>query len=98
MPFGRRRGCMEKSVVARDYRVLLEHLRETRRSLDVTQVDLAARLQESQSFVSKCERGERRLDVMELRQWCLALGMPVTAFLEGLEARLKAPGKARRKP
>lgn len=80
---------MEKSFAARDYQILLDHLRKTRRSLGVTQVELATRIQETQSFVSKCERGERRLDVIELRQWCLALGTPLHAFLDDLETRLK---------
>lgn len=61
---------------------------EVRVELGVTQVDLADRLGETQSFVSKCERGERRLDYLELREWCHALGMPLVEFLHGLESEL----------
>ena len=39
----------------------------------MTQIDMADRLAETQSFVSKCERGERRIDVAELRAFCRAL-------------------------
>lgn len=53
------------------------------------QQDLAARLGEPQSFVSKCESGERRLDVLELRQITAALGVPLADFVRRLEERLE---------
>lgn len=49
------------------------------------QVDLAKKLSEPQSFVSRYESGERRLDVLELRKICLALGVSLTDFVERLE-------------
>ncbi|MFN9438264.1 MAG: helix-turn-helix domain-containing protein [Brevundimonas sp.] len=45
-----------------------------RKAADVTQVELAERLGKPQSFVSKVERGERRLDVIEFCQVAEALG------------------------
>ncbi len=45
-----------------------------RKAADVTQVELAGRLVKPQSFVSKVERGERRLDVIEFCQVAEALG------------------------
>jgi len=42
----------------------------------VSQVELAARLGNTQTFVSKCERGERRIDVVELVEFAEALGVP----------------------
>jgi transcriptional regulator with XRE-family HTH domain len=40
----------------------------------MSQVDLAERLRRPQSWVSKIEIGERRLDLEELRQVCEAIG------------------------
>jgi hypothetical protein len=46
-----------------------------------------------QSFVSKYETGERRLDVIELREVCQSLGTTLAAFAKKLEARLHEPKK-----
>lgn len=48
----------------------------------LTQTDLAYRLQRPQSFVSKYESGERRLDVIEFIQVCEALGSSTSSILE----------------
>lgn len=47
----------------------------------LTQMDLAARLQKPQSFVSKYESGERRLDLVELQQICSAVGIDIVEFV-----------------
>ena len=80
---------MEKSIYSRDYKIFLSLLRETREKVGVTQEQLAERLKETQSTISKCERGERRIDAIELRRICDALGIPMKDFVELLEARLK---------
>ena len=80
--------AVEKSIYTREYAVLLKTLRQVRRGVRVTQVELARRLGQSQSFVSKCERGERRLDLAQLRTICLALGTMLTAFVRNYERRL----------
>lgn len=72
---------MEKSIYSKDYKLLLDLLRAAREKSGFTQIDVASKLGASQSFVSKCERGERRLDVVELRSWCVALGIPFHVFL-----------------
>lgn len=55
----------------------------------MSQTQLAAQLGSSQVFVSKCERGERRLDFVETMHWVEALGSSMLDFagtyLEGLE-------------
>jgi transcriptional regulator with XRE-family HTH domain len=53
---------------------LIGFIASTRKSAGVTQVELAGRLGKPQSFVSKVERGERRLDVVEFCQVAEALG------------------------
>ncbi len=58
---------MEKSIYSEEYQQLCALLRQLRREAGLTQVDVAQRLDVPQSFVSKYESGERRLDVIELR-------------------------------
>ena len=48
------------------YRLFLTRLREARQAAGLTQADVASKLRRPQSFVSKCESGERRVDVVEL--------------------------------
>lgn len=69
----------------------LRLLKETRERAGITQEELAKRIGESQSFVSKCERGERRLDVVELRAVCEAIGVSFRSFARQLDDALGAP-------
>lgn len=46
-----------------------------RQKADLTQAQLSSRLNRPQSFVSKYERGERRLDVIEFGEVARALGI-----------------------
>jgi len=64
-------------------------LRSLRTKAGLRQVDLARKLGQPQSFVSKFESGERRLDVLELRQICRILGISLEQFAARLEDSLK---------
>ena len=79
---------MEKSIYTRGYRVFTELLRETRERAGLTQVDLAKRLKQTQSYISKVERGDRRLDIMQMRQFCMSLGTSLPALVAEFEERL----------
>lgn len=90
---------MDKTIHTAEYATLLALLRETRQAAGVTQVQLAERLDETQSQISKLERGEVRLDLIELRTILLALGTTLPTFVTSLEERLKKPARTtRRKP
>ena len=67
---------------------LLALLRQIRLDAKLRQVDLAERLGQPQSFVSKYESGERRLDILELRSLCKAVGITLEQFVAKLEQRL----------
>ena len=79
---------MEKNLYTARQAVLLSLLRETRTAAELRQDDLADVLGKPQSFVSKYESGERRLDVLELVDICSALGVSLTEFASSLEQRL----------
>ncbi len=64
---------MAGAVFSTAYRTFLGCLIEARRNAGVTQVEVASRLGKPQSYVSKVERGERRLDVVEFTEWARAL-------------------------
>ena len=60
-------------------------LRARRHYIGLRQLDLAERLDVSQTIVSKYEQGERRLDLIELRQVCEALGTNLVDFVTEFE-------------
>jgi len=61
---------------------LLDLLKQVRTEAELRQVDLAKKLHQPQSFVSKYESGERRLDLLELNQVCRACGTTLLAFVK----------------
>ena len=77
-----------KSIHSARYAIFLKVLREQRLQAGLTQVQLARRLRETQTFVSKCERGERRIDVVELKTFCSAFKIPLKQFVARLEREL----------
>jgi transcriptional regulator with XRE-family HTH domain len=80
---------MEKSIHSRNYKKFLKLLKTTRMESGVTQVTLAERLGVTQSFMSKCERGERRIDIAELAQLCDAMEVSLADFVAALEKSWK---------
>ena len=79
---------MAQSTHNPDYQLLLTVLKAARKRAGVSQVDLAERLGNTQTFVSKCERGERRIDAVELVEFAEALGVqPLELMGEYLEQR-----------
>ncbi|HUS47321.1 MAG TPA: helix-turn-helix transcriptional regulator [Phycisphaerae bacterium] len=68
---------------------LQELLRRVRLEAGLRQQDLAKLLGVPQSFVSKYESGERRLDLVEIRQICRAMGMSLSRFVRMFEESLE---------
>ena len=64
-----------KSVFTEEYDMLLQSLITARKAANLTQSDLAKALAKPQSFVSKYERKERRLDVIEYISVCRLIGL-----------------------
>lgn len=64
-------------------------LRQIRIESGLRQLDLAEKLGEHQSFVSKYESGERRLDILEIRRICEVMGVSLLEFSKRLDDSLK---------
>ncbi|HZV25480.1 MAG TPA: helix-turn-helix transcriptional regulator, partial [Acidothermaceae bacterium] len=79
-----------KSLFTREYRIFTELLRDTRRRVGLTQVQLAERSGERQSYISKWERGELRLDIVQLRRLCRGMGVGLAEFAAEFEAKAAA--------
>lgn len=64
---------MPSSIFTQRHQEFIAFIASVRKAAGITQVELAERLGKPQSFVSKVERGERRLDVIEFCQVAEAL-------------------------
>ena len=80
---------MSKPLHNAQYAKLIGLLKAAREEHGLTQWDLAEALGEDQSFVSKCERGIRRLDIVEVRSWVRAMGLSFHAFAKHLDSELE---------
>ncbi len=73
---------MKKTRYSTKYARLLRALRQARKDADLTQTQVAKHFGAHASFVSKIETGERRIDVVELAEFCRIYGTKLGAFLE----------------
>lgn len=73
---------MEKSQHSHQYERLLKALHRARKDAGLTQLEVAERLGTYASYVSKCESGERRIDVVELAEFCRLYGVKLGDLLE----------------
>ena len=74
----------------REYRAIIEMLQRHRIAAGVTQWDLARALGTDQSQISKLERSERRLDIIDYVRICRAIGLdpgkPVRSISRGIRS------------
>ena len=59
---------MPKSIYSKEYRKVVERLKKAREEVKLKQTEVAKKLSRPQSYVSKIERGERRIDITELKK------------------------------
>ena len=78
---------MQKSLSSSKQKFFLKLLRQVREEADLRQIDVAERLDQPQSFVSKYESGERRLDLLELELVCAACDIDVIEFVRRYRAK-----------
>jgi transcriptional regulator with XRE-family HTH domain len=78
---------VEKTIYSDEYRRLCRMLKARRAYLGLRQSDVAEMLKVSQTFVSNYEKGDRRLDLIELDKICEALGVPLVQFITEFKER-----------
>ena len=73
---------MNKSVYTKDYKEIIERLKIARIKAGLAQQDVADKLGKPQSYISKIESGERRLDVAEMKKIAAIYNKPADYFLK----------------
>ncbi len=82
---------MAKSLYRPENLELAAIFRELREAAGQTQTQFAKRLGRGQTYVSNVELGIKRLDLIEVRDYCMALGVPLGALVTQWERRIPAP-------
>lgn len=80
------RAKKQKIVYGTEYQIFLRMLRAARQAAGLTQEQVAERLKQAQTYVSRSERGEHRVDIAELYYFCQVYGVRFTDFMAELEA------------
>ena len=73
----------KKSVYSTEYKTILSRLKKARLGSKLNQSEVAKKLRKPQSYISKVESGERRLDVVELKKLAHVYKKPVSFFIDG---------------
>jgi len=77
-----------KANLKKDYSIAIELLYRLRINAGITQKQLSETLDVPQSFVSKVETGERKINIIELNEICKALGSNILEFVTVLEKEI----------
>jgi transcriptional regulator with XRE-family HTH domain len=77
---------VKKALYERSYAAFTELLKEERRKAGLTQAMLAKKLRRPQSYVSKYERGDRRLDIIEFLEIARAIKFDPNEILQKLDS------------
>ena len=79
-----------KTIHTREYVVIRTQLRKARQDAGLTLEQVASELGRQASAVSKMERGELRMDLVQLRDYCRAIGVPLLEFVKRVEEMLES--------
>ena len=72
------------------YRLFLQLLVKARTDQSISQEELANRLEISPAQIAAFESGQRQIDLVVTREWCLALGVPFLDFMVQLDREITA--------
>jgi len=72
---------MVSSIYTKQYRKIAKKLENTRINIGYTQNEVAEKLKKSQSYISKVEAGQQRIDIIELSLFAKLYKKPVNFFL-----------------
>ncbi len=73
---------MANSIHTNEYKNVLKRIQEARKLTGLTQIEVSKKLKKPQSFVSKIERGERRVDITELSLLAKIYKKPLDFFIK----------------
>ena len=73
-------SSMEKTIYSKEHKYIVNRLKEARKESGFDQKQVARLLKKTQSYVSKIESGQRRIDVVQLRKFGKIYNRPISYF------------------
>lgn len=73
---------MPKTIYSKEHRMLVERLRKARKEAGLDQEDVAKILKVSQSYISKIESGQRRVDIVQLKAFARIYKKKIDYFIK----------------
>lgn len=71
-----------KTIYSQRHRTIVARLKKARLAAGLKQIDVAKKLRKQQSYISRCESGDHRLDVVELQTFAELYKKPLSYFVE----------------
>ena len=72
---------MPKTIRTNEYRVIVERLKQARIDVGLTQKEVSEKIKKPQSYISKVEAGEQRVDIIELKLFANLYKKQINYFL-----------------
>ncbi len=79
----------KKTIFTEEHKYLIERLKQARTEKGIDQIQAAVLLGKTQSYVSKVESGQRRIDVIQLKEFARIYEKPIDYFLKDNEPSKK---------
>jgi len=73
---------MPKTIYSKDHKYIVERLKKARQGADLDQIDVAKLLKKTQSYISKIESGQRRIDIIALKEFGRIYKKSIDYFLK----------------
>lgn len=73
---------MSKTIYSEEHQYLVSRLRNARIEAGLSQEEVARKLNRTQSYISKVESGQRRVDIVQLKEFAKVYKKPVSYFVK----------------
>lgn len=75
---------MSKTIFSKDHRIIIEKLLEARKKAGLDQIEVARLFKKTQSYISKIESGQRRIDIVQLKEFARVYKKDLSFFTNEL--------------
>jgi transcriptional regulator with XRE-family HTH domain len=73
---------MSKTITTKEYAVIIDRIRQARLESGLRQIDVAKKLKRPQSYISRVESGEYRLDILEVKKFAEIYKKDINYFIK----------------
>ena len=73
---------MGKTIRSKEYAVFIERMKKAREETGLRQIDVAKKMKRPQSYISRVESGEYRLDILEVKKFAQLYNKDINYFIK----------------